>query len=119
MKTLNKAQKEFFEALAEPFGFNPSTVSCFQCAHHRSVPGSTHSRCVAAGNEREQALLAMTWFSDEVSLPTIDIWGNEVSVVGGNEHGIAEGWFLWPLNFDPVWLLWCLMYEEKHADEAK
>jgi hypothetical protein len=24
-----------------------------------------------------------------------------------NYHGVRKGWFLWPLNFDPTWLLNC------------
>ena len=27
--------------------------------------------------------------------------------VKGNPHGIAHGWFNWPMNFDPVWLKEC------------
>ena len=29
----------------------------------------------------------------------------------GKEHGRNKGWFLWPLNFDPVWLVSCDGFE--------
>ncbi len=33
--------------------------------------------------------------------------------VSANRHGIDSGWFTWPIDFDPVWLEYCGMYEEK------
>ena len=27
--------------------------------------------------------------------------------IAGNVHGVRKGWFWWPINFDPVWLLSC------------
>ena len=34
-------------------------------------------------------------------------------IVHGHPHGIRNGWFLWPVDFDPVWLLDCNGYEAK------
>jgi hypothetical protein len=28
-------------------------------------------------------------------------------------HGIKNGWFNWPYNFDPIWLIECKGYESK------
>lgn len=33
--------------------------------------------------------------------------------ITANEIGIRRGWFNWPHNFDPVWLLTCTGFEEK------
>ena len=35
-------------------------------------------------------------------------------------HGIKNGWFVWPYNFDPVWLNKCLGFVEKEikSDDA-
>ena len=27
--------------------------------------------------------------------------------ITADPHGIRSGWFMWPVNFDPVWLLTC------------
>jgi hypothetical protein len=32
-------------------------------------------------------------------------------------HGICNGWFIWPINFDPVWLENCDGFESKEAKE--
>jgi hypothetical protein len=37
--------------------------------------------------------------------------------VKGNSHGIKEGWFNWPLDYDPRWLLECDGFEAKEHDE--
>ncbi len=47
---------------------------CRFCQHRREVPGYWHIQCVKPDSE-------MT----------------------GNAHGIREGWFIYPLLFDPVW----------------
>ena len=47
---------------------------CWYCKHKRAVPGDAHIRCEAPDPE-------MT----------------------GDPHGIAHGWFFYPLLFDPVW----------------
>ena len=52
--------------------------NCYECAHRRTIPGDAHSRC-----------------------------NNLEAKVKGHKHGINSGWFRWPLNFDPIWLLEC------------
>jgi hypothetical protein len=27
--------------------------------------------------------------------------------IKGAEQGVRNGWFIWPVNFDPVWLISC------------
>ena len=51
---------------------------CYKCAHRRYIPGDSHSSCVE---------------------PTAKVKGDLV--------GIKKGWFAWPHNFDPLWLLEC------------
>lgn len=58
--------------------------NCYQCAHRRSIPGDAHSRCT-----------------------------NISALVVGNNAGIARGWFKWPFNFDPTWLVSCSGFQEK------
>ena len=47
---------------------------CWSCEHKRSVMGNAHIQCVK---------------------PDADMTGNE--------HGIREGWFMYPILFDPTW----------------
>lgn len=58
--------------------------ACYDCRYRGSVPGDTHSCCK-----------------------------NPLAFAVGNEHGVSHGWFLHPLNFDPVWPRFCDGYEEK------
>lgn len=85
--------------------------NCYECTYRRGVPGDCHSRC------------------DHPSLPVNDPLGELMSLLGkrlgslpmpetavhieGNPHGINHGWFNWPYNFDPTWLLVCDGFERR------
>lgn len=62
--------------------------NCYKCVHRLSVPGDAHSRC-----------------------------NNFDANVQGNAHGIRSGWFMWPFNFDPVWLVSCDGFSDKPEDK--
>lgn len=59
-------------------------LKCYECTNRRILPWSAHSRCVATE-----------------------------AIVGRNLHGIKNGWFYWPYNFDPVWLISCNSFSPK------
>jgi len=61
---------------------------CYSCKHRRRVPGDAHSSCACHTAE-----------------------------VVGNPRGIKGGWFHWPFNFDPTWVVACDSYEEKKMKE--
>jgi hypothetical protein len=39
--------------------------------------------------------------------------------VKGNQHGIDNGWFRWPLNFDPRWLISCSGFSDDPKDNKE
>lgn len=47
---------------------------CHQCIHKRNVPWNAHIECV-----------------------------NPDPNMTGNPHGVRNGWFYYPILFDPVW----------------
>ena len=47
---------------------------CYYCKNRRDVPGNCHIKCVK---------------------PDVNMTGNE--------HGKKNGWFMYPLLFDPTW----------------
>jgi hypothetical protein len=47
---------------------------CYDCIHRQEVFYSAHSQC----NKPDAGMT-------------------------GNKHGIKKGWFMYPVNFDPVW----------------
>jgi hypothetical protein len=60
---------------------------CYNCNWRRDLPGDAHSLCVIG-------------MADLVN-------GSKLVKVVGTPHGIEKGWFMWPFNFDPVWLESC------------
>lgn len=68
--------------------------NCYTCQHRQEVPGSAHSMCDAGMNA------------------LFDGIHNGPKVVGA-AHGIKSGWFMWPFNFDPVWLESCDSHKPK------
>ena len=58
--------------------------NCYLCANRRDVPGACHSSCVA-----------------------------NPAKVTGDPGGIRRGWFAWPYNFDPTWLVSCNSFVPK------
>lgn len=49
-------------------------TDCGACGHKRSVPGNAHIQCAR---------------------PDADM--------RGSPHGVRNGWFFYPLLFDPIW----------------
>lgn len=84
--------------------------NCYECEHRRNVPGDAHSMCVhpeAGGGNEILAILQMMGLGVKVE--------SKLKVVG-NRHGIMNGWFMHPINFDPAWLESCNGFTEKKND---
>lgn len=62
---------------------------CYECEHRGTIPGSCHSCCR----------------HPEIGRKKLNIEGNPTAIRGG--------WFMWPGNFDPVWLENCDGFEQK------
>jgi len=52
----------------------PISHDCHNCVHRRPIPGDAHIQCAKP---------------DPLMI--------------GDPHGVKNGWFMYPLNFDPVW----------------
>ena len=85
---------------------------CYKCVHRGTRIGDAHSCCghpEIAKNPADAvyALVQMGRYAqgqiDSVSVLRIQ----------AEPHGIMNGWFSWPINFDPVWLRNCEGFEEK------
>lgn len=82
--------------------------NCYECKWRSEIPGSCHSQCVnpKIGELGSIAKLAALFGGD----PQLYVEGMTVE---GDPHGIRRGWFMWPFNFDPVWLKSCDGFEAK------
>lgn len=58
--------------------------NCYTCKYRQNIPGDDHSACT-----------------------------NRNAHVEGHSHGIKMGWFYYPYNFDPVWLIKCDGFEKR------
>ena len=84
-------------------------MKCHQCIHSRPIPGDAHLSC---------AHPAVKGSPDEILSPMMIIVGQRSLAmtklgVTVNQHGAANGWAMWPMNFDPVWIESCNGFKEK------
>lgn len=81
---------------------------CYTCKYRRSISGDTHSSCHHPDNKvmLDDPLLSI------LGMMKVNIHIENKIKVSGNVHGIKNGWFNWPFNFDPVWLESCDGYEK-------
>lgn len=70
---------------------------CYKCRYRGSVPGDAHSCCRYPGNNTD--FFAM--FDRENMKQAVKL------NIQAERHGIVNGWFMWPVNFDSVWLVNC------------
>jgi len=74
--------KQLLAYVAIDKGENMSNA-CYHCKYRSNIPGDAHSACI-----------------------------NPLAYAIGDEHGIKNGWFLHPYNFDPIWLCYCDGFEK-------
>jgi len=60
-----------------------SKPNCYECVHRKNLAGNCHIGC-----------------------------GNWKANVIGSDHAIQRGWFIWPFDFDPLWLISCTGFEK-------
>ncbi len=71
--------------------------ACYDCVYRGTLAGDCHSRCL-----HPQAQCSP-----------------ESMEIEGDPHGIKNGWFRWPRNFDPVWLRHCNGFKQKGVANDK
>ena len=80
--------------------------NCYECTHRGTVPGDTHSCCRYPGND--SSLLGFFSPQNKENAKKLNI--------KADLHGIRNGWFFWPNNFDPAWLINCDGFEQKEKE---
>jgi hypothetical protein len=76
-------------------------ANCYNCIHRGDIPGDAHSCCKhpALGKKDDNPFGAL----GQMLSGKFDEARNKLNIKG-NPTGIRNGWFMWPANFDPVWL---------------
>ena len=92
-------------------------ADCYKCKYRGDVPGSAHSSCMHPSfkSVNDNPMLgALSIFASVGRVPPIQV-ESEIKV-RGNQHGIKNGWFNHPFNFDPVWLENCDGFIQKQNE---
>jgi len=86
-----------------------SKANCSNCQYKENVPGDAHICCrhpkIAENPELE--CFAALGIGGATSPASAEL------NIQANSHGVKMGWFMWPVNFDPVWLENCDGFKEK------
>ena len=81
---------------------------CYKCKYRGMVAGSSHSCCEYPGNDTG----ILSFFA------SINSENARKLGIKGHLQGIRSGWFMWPVNFDPTWLIECNGFSKKEAKEV-
>lgn len=81
-------------------------ANCYKCIHRGTVPGDAHSCCNYPG------IKGKSLFDFFLNIEVNKIVLNELKIKA-DPYGIQMGWFMWPCNFDPVWLQNCNGFTKK------
>jgi len=82
---------------------------CYTCKYRGNIPGSYHSSCHHPAFEqlsKDPMAQMLGIFAQVGRIAPIQGVSKEITVKG-NKHGIQNGWFNHPFNFDPLWLEEC------------
>ena len=86
--------------------------NCYECKYRDNLPGNAHSCCrnPAIPNKDSNEFGALCQLlSGEFSAAAAKL------NIRGNAHGIRSGWFMWPADFDPVWLENCDGFKQREC----
>ena len=85
-------------------------ANCYKCRFRKQLPGDSHSRCdfirEASGNHQDSQLLEL-----EIAAGTKEMLINKQPITVFNKAGIEKGYVIWPINYDPIWLEKCQIWD--------
>ena len=77
--------------------------NCYECQHRRKLVGDAHSSCDHPANGG----MGSDQFKNLANM--FKLQGSSAKLLGitAVQHGVDNGWFYWPANYDPTWLITC------------
>ncbi len=86
--------------------------NCYDCRWRGELLGDAHSCCnhpaLEAGHGAIKWIAAQSFFLRQ-RFALFNLSADPV--------GIRKGWFMWPINYDPVWLLTCDAFEAREVKD--
>ncbi len=94
--------------------------NCCECEYREKVPGSCHSSCKHPKIEgiSDDPMTNIMGMLASVGRVSPFMVGAEKLGIKGLRQGIEGGWFTWPVNFDPTWLISCNGFMQKGIKNA-
>lgn len=91
---------------------------CYQCRHRRRSQLGAHSSCAhpESGLDQSDGLGGMMSVA-KMLVGAVSPNGIIELGITCRAHGLRNGWFCWPADFDPVWLLTCKGFEPKEVPD--
>jgi len=91
--------------------------NCYKCHWKKDLLGSCNVKCshpllLNETADENQFTMIMSALLSVRYIP-FSLSGNNPIGVVGDQHGIKNGWFNFPYNYDPVWLIKCQGFREK------
>ncbi len=85
---------------------------CYKCVYRKNLAGNAHSKCTHPTAEAVKKTLGpMGGLLEFMPGPVVT---NDM--VEGDPRGMLKGWFSWPFNFDPTWLVRCNGFKGKGTE---
>ena len=81
----------------------------YECVYRCRLIGDAHSSCAHPLNGDISGNV-MTNLVTMIRLNGLSALKLNITA---NQHGVSHGWFMWPANFDPTWLLTCSGFTQK------
>ena len=90
--------------------------NCSTCKYSGTISGDAHLCCnhpaiVDDRNTMQRILQSMSNNMYNTNPTRLVI--NDIPLQEWDESGISQGYVIFPFNFDPIWLEYCLLYNNK------
>lgn len=90
--------------------------NCITCINSRAIPGDNHLSCDCPAIVNENRVMFGIFQNLKKEIVNINptrLEINDIPLQEWDELGIREGYVIFPFNFDPRWLKYCLYYNNK------
>jgi len=86
--------------------------NCYECKNRGQVTGSRHSCCDKFPFDL-QLKVGLLYMKGAVIELEDKKTSEKFPLVKLDPHGVSNGWCDWPIQFDPVWVSECYLFEQK------
>lgn len=91
--------------------------NCRECKYMGIIHGDAHSKCTHPSIGKIDPMSELLGiFASVGRVSPVTHEASKKLNIKGNPHGIKNGWFNWPMNFDPLWLENCDGFTPKQTE---